>query len=432
MKNTLMVVGVAVLAGAAGMIAGVYLAHAHTPRMAGSTRLAPHASVAPAQRKILYWWDPMLGKSSISSKPGISAMGMKLIPVYASRAGTTADSVLIDPAITQDMGIRTAKATLGPLTKTINTIGYVRQSTPAITNITLRVSGYIGTLYAAIDGQQVMKGERLFTLYSPKLLVAQQEMLAAWQAWQAAKKSHEKDTARENKALFHALVHRLLNLGVAPQQVAKIVSRGAAQKYLLFQSPMMGVVENLRVHQRSAVSSGATLMQIACHNALWIDAHVYDQDLPWVKMGDRMKVQFASMPGKPVEIKVSFISPIEDSVSHTVAVRGNITNFNGVIRPGMYARVELQTQAAKKAILIPRDAVIETGTKEIVFIKEAAGHFDPVRVKTGLAGDHGLVEVLSGIGPGEEVVTSGEFLVDVESQIRSVLPDFTAPPAAPK
>lgn len=385
------------------------------------------SSTTKHKRKILYWWDPMLGPSSISSKPGISAMGMKLVPVYAPARGMQGGGVLINPIIRQDMGVQTATAILAPLRERIRTVGYFRRAAPQVADVVLRVDGYLGRLFVATNGQTVTQGEKLFTLYSPKLVFAEKEMLAAFHAWKSARKHADSLTASTQKELFHSLVKRLMYLGVPTRDIRRMVSDGHAKTYLTFYSPASGVAEQIRLRQKSAVRRGEALMKIVNLSSLWIDAHVYDQQMAWVASGDRITVHPDSEPGSELHTHVNFIAPVTDPISHTVVVRGNIFNTCGRLRPGMTAVVDITTRVQKQAILIPRDAVIESGTRDIVFLAAGHGHFYPVRVTVGPDGEGGMVSVLSGIGPGERVVTSGEFLIDVESQLRSALTAFTAP-----
>ncbi|MGC8560378.1 MAG: efflux RND transporter periplasmic adaptor subunit [Phycisphaerae bacterium] len=435
MKKTVLRLSAGVVLAAAGYGMGILFPLTGSRRVYhGPTGPGVGAAVAKAtplaashKKKILYWWDPMLGPSSISSKPGISAMGMKLIPVYAPARGMQSGGVLINPIIRQDMGVQTATAILAPLRERIRTVGYFRRAAPQVADVVLRVDGYLGRLFVATNGQTVTRGEKLFTLYSPKLVFAEKEMLAAFHAWKSARKHADTLSASTQKQLFHSLVKRLLYLGVPGRDIRRIVSNGHAETYLTFYSPAGGVAEQICLRQKSAVRRGEALMKIVNLSSLWIDAHVYDRQMAWVASGDRMTVDPDSEPGSVLHTHVNFIAPVADPISHTVVVRGNISNDDGRLRPGMTAVVDITTRVQKQALLIPRDAVIESGTRDIVFVASGHGHFDPVRITVGPDGEHGMVSVLSGIGPGERVVTSGEFLIDVESQLRSALTAFTAP-----
>lgn len=414
-------------------LAGVWFSHASTHlhshstgRRVGAEPMAV-ARKAPTEhkRKILYWWDPMVGPSSISSKPGISSMGMKLIPVYASAGGMRRGGVVINPIIRQDMGVETATAVLAPLRERIRTVGYVRAATPRTTRFVLRVNGYVKRLYVATDGQSVARGQKLLSVYSPELVAAESEMLDAYRAWRTARKAGERSSSAAELHLFHALVHRLINMGVSSDEIRKVVGNGRVMKYVTFFSDQAGVAERIGLRHGASVHEGETVMEIKALAKVWLDAHVYNRQLTWVKLGDKMRFDLDSQPGYPLYTKVDFIAPTVNPISHTVVVRGELANTNGRLRPGMIGVVYLTTQIHRKAILIPRDAVIESGTRNVVFIAEGHGHYYPVRVRLGLRAEHGMVEILKGIGPGQRVVSNGEFLIDVESQLRSALPEFT-------
>ena len=251
-------------------------------------------------------------------------------------------------------------------------------------------------------------------------------MLAAYQLWQSARGDGDRATASAELRLFHALVNRLINLGVPGGVVRQIVVANHAKEYLPFSSPVSGEVQHILIRQRSSVQRGQTIMEITNLSSLWVDAHVYDDQMAWIKTGDVMQVVPNSLPGQILRTRVTFISPSVNRVSHTVIVRGDLLNTEVDLRPGMTATVYIKSLVHKAAILIPRDAVIETGIRNVVLIADGHGHFRPVNVKVGLPAEHGMVEILSGIGLGQKVVTSGEFLIDVESQMRSAESAFSA------
>jgi len=434
MKKFLLGVSAAAVFAVAGFVSGIWISHNFTAHQripiaadgVSTVSRHPFRPTTPRKRKILYWWDPMLGPSSISSKPGISAMGMKLVPVYAPRHAASG-GVVINPIIEQDMGVQTAVARVSPLTEIIPTVGYVRRATPQTTRVVLRISGYIGRLYANTQGQTVHAGDIILTLYSPQLLTDETEMLSAYHMWRSARRSSGARSAAAELQLFHALVRRLINLGVPGSVIQHLVAINRIEKYLPFVSPASGEITEISIRQKSFVRRGQTIMQVANLSSLWIDAHVYDQQMSGVRIGDTMRVSLNSQPGRIVLTKVNFISPSEGRISHSVVVRGDLSNASANLMPGMTATVYIHTHPKKSAILIPRDAVIETGTRNVVFVAKGHGHFYPVRVRLGLPAQHGMVAILAGIAPGQRVVTSGEFLIDVESQMRTAESNFALP-----
>ena len=415
------------LAAAAGLMAGALLASgggSHKARVPSKVAVCGEAA-AHAKRRILYWWAPMIGPSSISPKPGVSAMGMKLVPVYASGTSSSAGEVSIDPAIEQDLAVQTSAVRFGDLHKTLRTVGYFRQASPARYAVSLRVSGWVGTLYATTDGTAIRKGDPLFTLYSPKLLAAQQELLAAAANSALAARTGDADSVREAQRIYASLRRRLTYLGVDASELEHIVQQGRARQYLTFRSPVSGYLAGISIRQKSFISRGRPVMRIEKLRRVWLDAKVYDNQLPWLRLGQLMQARVAAESGRILEGRIFFISPTEDPRTHAVTVRAQFANPGGLLRPGMYALVNILTTPLKHVLLAPASAIIHTGTGEVALLAEGQGRFVPRKVTEGLAGS-GAVQVLSGLTAGERVVTSGQFLIDVESNMNELTGKLTA------
>lgn len=418
----------AVLAAALGLIAGILLASSGAARKGRAPLRASSSNSAtvPGKRRILYWWDPMIGPSSISPKPGISAMGMKLVPVYASNGSTNPGEVTINPAIQQDLAVQTSVVGVGPLHKTVRTVGYFRQATPVDFAVTPRVNGWIGTLYASTNGTALRKGDPLFTLYSPQLLAAQEELLAAAKDSTLAGRTHDPNSIVEARRIYQSIRRRLIYLGVSAGQIERIVERHKAQEYLRFLSPVSGVLARVSVRQHSFVKAGRPVMRIELLSTLWLDAKVYDSQLPWLRLGERMRVRVAAEPGRSLKGRIFFIDPNEDPRTHTVTVRARFANPDGQLRPGMYALVDILTRPIEQTLLAPASAIIHTGTGEVALVAEGKGRFVPRAVRTGLTGSDGMVQIRAGLKAGERVVTSGQFLIDVESNMNELTSKLTA------
>ena len=422
------------VAAGAGLISGVMLASGGKVSKEPAPGAATPAATVAAQgkRKILYWWDPMVGPSSISPKPGISAMGMKLVPVYASRGRQSPGEVTISPAIEQDLAVQTSPVRFGPLEKTVRTVGYFRQATPVSYVVTMRVSGWVGTLYATTDGTAIRKGDPLFTLYSPQLLAAEEELLASAQNSTLAARTHDPRSVVQAQRLYQSIRRRLIFLGVSAAQLDRIVARRKAREYLTFLSPVSGYLGRVSVRQKSFIKSGQMVMRIEQLSTVWLDAKVYDSQLPWVRPGEPMQARIAADPGRTFEGRIFFIDPNEDPRTHTVTVRARFANPIGLLRPGMYALVNIASTPFKNILLAPASAIIHTGTGEVALVAKGKGRFVPRNVTTGLIGNNGRVQVLSGLRAGEEVVTSGQFLIDVESNMNELTAKFTARGRSPK
>lgn len=434
MKRSIAMGILATVAAGAGLISGVMLASGgKVPKETVSRAAAPAATVAAhGKRKILYWWDPMVGPSSISPMPGISAMGMKLVPVYASQGQQRPGEVTISPAIEQDLAVETSPVRFGPLEKTVRTVGYFRQATPVSYAVTMRVSGWVGTLYASTDGTAIRKGDPLFTLYSPELVAAEEQLLASAQNSALAARTHDPRSAVQAQRLYQSIRRRLIFLGVSAAQLDRIVAQHKAREYLTFLSPVSGYLDRVSVRQKSFIKSGQAVMRIEQLSAVWLDAKVYDSQLPWVRLGELMQARIAADPGRTFEGRIFFIDPNEDPRTHTVTVRARFANPVGRLRPGMYALVNIASTPFKDVLLAPTSAIIHTGTGELALVAKGKGRFVPRNVTTGLTGNNGRVQVLSGLKAGEEVVTSGQFLIDVESNMNELTAKFTARGGSPK
>lgn len=419
-----------------GMAVGAWN-HRPISRWLGSTtrsaKVVGGGGAAPSpQRKILYWWDPMVGPSSISKKPGISSMGMKLIPVYSSTGKSApAGRVRVNPVMAQNMGIQTATVREGILRKTIRTVGYLQAAAPNRWSINLRTNGWIGKLYATTNGTAVRQGQKLFTLYSPAIVTAEEELIAARKSAIILQKSRELGATREAQELLRSIEHRLKFLGVNRSQIQNIEKTLHAQTYITFYSPSTGTLTDVQVEQKSFVKSGTTTMRIENLGIVWLNARVFDNQLPWIHEGQRVTATFAALPGRSFTGKLIFINPYENPRFHNTTVRIVLNNRLGQLRPGMYALAKIHTTPVPRCLLVPRVAVMNMGTGKLAFVEVSPDHFDPVAVKTGLRGGHGMVQVISGLKKGQKVVTSGQFLIDVESQLNAIKARFI-PRLSPK
>jgi Cu(I)/Ag(I) efflux system membrane fusion protein/cobalt-zinc-cadmium efflux system membrane fusion protein len=368
---------------------------------------------ATAPRKILYWWDPMLGPSSMSDHPGKSAMGMDLVPVYADSGGP---EVQIDAAVVQNMGVRTAQVMRGPLRKTVRTIGLLSLPEPGMHDVSLKIGGWIDKLHVDQEGMHVQKGQPLLELYSPDLQVAGQELISARKALQSPGAAEPSPLREEAQKLMESARRKLTLWDIDDREIDAIAAADEPPKDVILRSPATGHVEEKAIVQGSSVQPGMKLLRIADHSKAWLDMQIYEDQYPFVEMGQTVTASLDAIPGKTFPGTVTFIYPHLDHMSRTLKVRATLDNPDFQLKPGMYATVEILTKPVADAIVCPREAVIDTGTRQIVFIAEGSGHFAPRKVRTGLAGDNDLVQIVRGLSPGETVVSSGQFLLDVESR----------------
>jgi membrane fusion protein, copper/silver efflux system len=396
-------------------------AGAAKPSDSASSTASGSDSTAP-EKKIAYWWDPMLGPSSISNHPGKSAMGMDLVPVFEDQT-SSGPTVRIDPAVVQNMGVRTAAVVRGPLTVTVRAEGMLQVPEPGLHDVTLRINGYVQKLYADTEGMPVAKGQVLFDLYSPDLLVAEQELISAEQSLKALDSSAGQTARSDAQNLVDSAKQKLRLWDIAEQDIDAIAGATTAPNTVPFRSPANGHMVDKAIVEGSAVSAGMKVMRIEDHSNLWLDMQVYEDQIEMVQVGQDVQSSVDGIPGKTFDSKVTFIYPHLDHMFRTAKVRTVLANPNHELRPGMFATAEIVTHPLDDAILAPREAVIDTGTEQVVFIAEqdSPGHFEPRNVKIGIEGDNDLVQILDGLAPGDQVVTSGQFLMDVESRTNEAI-----------
>jgi RND family efflux transporter MFP subunit len=385
--------------------------------------------VAKGKRRVLYYWDPMLGPSSIAHAPGKSAMGMELVPVFEDDA-SGGPSVRIDPSIVQNMGVRTALVTRGPLQVTVRAVGMLEVPEPSTSEVNLRISGWIEKLYANTEGMHIHKGEPLFDLYSPDIQVAEEELIGAVKAM--GNSTSKSSPAPESKNLVESAKQKLKLFGIADQDIDAISKSSKPPQTVSFRSPADGDLVEKMVVEGSAVQAGVKLMRIEDHSKLWLNAEVYEDQISSVSLGQTVEATVDGDPGKVITGPIMFIYPHVDHMTRTVTVRIAIDNPDHKFRPGMFAIANIITTPILDDVLVPRESVIDTGTRQIVFVAEADGHFDPRKVRMGITGNDDQVEILEGLAPGETVVTSGQFLMDVESRTTEAIEKLrSSTPAAP-
>jgi RND family efflux transporter MFP subunit len=365
------------------------------------------------------WWDPMIGPSSITNHPGKSAMGMEMVP-FTSQAASGAD-LTIDPAVVQNMGVQTAPVTRGPLHVTIRAVGLFKLPEPGLHDISLKVGGWIDKLYADQEGMHVMKGEPLFALYSPDLQVAEQELISAVQSQRSLNREASPALRKEADNLVASARRKLQLWDVDEQEIDAIAKADSPPRDIVFRSPASGHLENKMIVQGSPVQPGMKLLGIADHTTMWLDAEVYEQQITLVKMGQPVTAMLDAIPGKTFTGTVSFIYPHVDHMTRTLMVRSTFDNPDFDLKPGMYADANVIAEPVADAIHVPQEAVIDTGTKQIAFVAEEGGHFGPRTVRVGIQADDDRLQIVDGLAVGETVVTSGQFLMEVESRTNEAI-----------
>lgn len=385
------------------------------------------AAAGPVERKILYYRNPM-GLADTSPVPKKDAMGMDYLPVYADAdPGPTPGTVVLPPEKVQRLGVRTEVAMREALSATVRASATVAVDETRVFAVAPRFEGWIDILHANQTGMTIRRGEALMTVYSPALEAAQQEFRVADEAARrlAASDPASADTMRRLRDAARA---RLRNWEVSGAGVA---TAGSAPRRVL-SAPADAVVVEKLVVQGERFEPGQTILRLADLSTVWVVAQVPTSASADIGIGDRASFETPSLPGRRFEGEVGFIQPVVDGGSRTLGVRIALPNPDGSLRPGLFGDIELTGRAAEPAVVVPRSAVIDSGTRQVVLVQTAPGRFTPREVRLGTrAGDR--VAVLSGVQAGERVVVSANFLIDAESNLRAALGGMDAgeTPGAP-
>jgi Cu(I)/Ag(I) efflux system membrane fusion protein len=371
--------------------------------LAAAALLSPGlpAADSEADREILYWVAPM-DPGFRREQPGKSPMGMDLVPVYADEASGAADVVSINPVVVQNLGVRTAEVERGTLWRLIETVGYVSFDERKLSHVHLRTSGWIEKLNVKSDGERVKKGDALFALYSRELVNAQEEYIQALRG--------------SNDFLKRAARERLDALGMSAGQIAEVEkSRRAAQRVRVLAS-QDGIVHGLNVREGMYVEPKIEIMTLADLSSIWLLVDVFERQSEWVAVGQPAEVRLDYLPGRVWEGEVEFVYPTIDPKTRTLRARLRFDNPDEELKPDMYADVRVYAGPKRDVLSIPREALIRTGHSERVIVALGEGRFSAREVVAGMeSGD--WVEIVSGLAEGDEVVVSGQFLIDSEASL---------------
>jgi len=345
--------------------------------------------------------------------------GMTLTPVKADGPGGTTD-IRIDPATQQNMGVRTASASRRSLSRAIRTVGIVGYQENHQYSVNSKIDGWIERLHVNETGVFVKKGQPLMAIYSPELVAAQEEFLLALCNQAALAANDIPEIAAGARNLLAASRKRLLYWDISKHQIDELEKSGQVQKTLLFYAPYNGVVTVKKVNEGMFIQAGMELFQISDISQVWVYADIYEYELPWVKVGQKVQVDLPSGQA-PLPGRIGMIYPYVEGQTRTVKARIELDNPDLSLKPEMYVNVGIETQTTKEALVIPAEAVLNTGEKQTVFVVLGDGRFEPRPVKLGLQGDDGFVEIKEGLGEHEKVVTSAQFMLDSESTLRAVV-----------
>jgi multidrug efflux pump subunit AcrA (membrane-fusion protein) len=377
---------------------------------------------APAKAKTIY--RSTMNPNEVSDSPGKDSMGMEMVPVEAEEAPKAMSvsglsAVRIPAQKRQLIGIRTSVVERSAFSRSIRAVGTVTVDETRLRHVHTKVDGYVEKLYANATGEQVWEGKAMVEFYSPELVATQQEYLVAVQARERISGSTVPGVRDSADELVRSVRRRLELFDVPDGQIMELSGSGRTRRLITLYAPVSGVLLRREVTEGERVEAGTTLLEVADLSRVWVLASVYEYELPFVREGQRGTMTLSYLPGKTFEGRVSLIYPTLDPATRTVQVRLEFANPAMELRPEMYAEVELQADLGER-LSVPASAVLETGTRAVVFVDRDDGVFEPREVEIGLRLAE-TYEVLSGLQEGEKVLTSGNFFVDSESKLKAAL-----------
>lgn len=423
--------GIAGLAAAIG--AGYWLGARQATPLQNSGEVAasaPSAAAAPAQaaaRKILYYRNPM-GRPDTSPTPKKDEMGMDYIPVYEGEEQGSDSGIKVSTEKIQKLGVRVEKAEKRVLAPQVRASGRVEVNERQQATIAPKFEGYVEALHVNATGQLVSKGQPLFEVYSPELVSAQREYLIAYKGSQSLSSlSESRSEAKDGmRRLAQAALQRLKAWDISDEQIAALEQGREPQRTLTFRAPAAGVVTEKKAVQGMRFMPGEALYQLADLSTVWVIADVFEQDMALLREGARAELSVNAYPGEKFVGKVTYLYPTLKADTRTVAVRIELANPRGRLKPGMYAEVALAAPAGSPVVTVPQSAVIDSGLRQVVLVQTGEGRFAPREVKLGRR-DGERVEVREGVANGETVVVAANFLLDAESNLKAALSGLTAP-----
>ena len=365
--------------------------------------------MAPKEKKIKYWVAPM-DANFRRDEPGKSPMGMDLVPVYEEVDDMASDNesskglpkIRINPSTAQNMGVRIEKATVNELSRTINTIGSVSYNEDTLHHIHARSSGWVEALYTRSLGDPVTKGKTLLEYYSPDIVAAQKDLLVS---------------KRAGSNLSKASRTRLRDLNVSDQIIDKIISTGESINNVPIVSKHSGVVTRIGIKNGMYITPGTEIYTIADLSSVWVIVDVFEHQLSWVKVGNKALINVQGVPGKEWQGEIDYIYPELNPKTRTLKVRLKIETPEQQLKPNMFADVTLLTDT-KQALTVPTESIIYYENSSRLVKVVAENRYQPIEVKLGIKSD-GRVEILEGLAEGDDILVSGQFMIDSESNLQA-------------
>jgi Cu(I)/Ag(I) efflux system membrane fusion protein/cobalt-zinc-cadmium efflux system membrane fusion protein len=385
---------------------------------------APVAADSEGEREILYWYAPM-DPTYMRSEPGLSPMGMKLMPKYADEVSGSS-LIEIDPVQVQNIGVVSTRARMKEITRSSKTVGILDFNADRITWINTKFEGWIEKVHVNYVGQDVTKGQPLFEIYSPELVTTQEEYLRALEYKASFEHSAREGARRQAESLLRSTRDRLTYWDISEEQIETLERTRLVQRRLTVLSPVDGVVAQVmdEALEGMHVRPGMDLYKIADLSTVWVHADVYESDLPWIREQQPAVVSFRNDPERVYRGGILFLYPEVSRDTRTLKICVEVPNPERRLRPGMYADVVIKGPPLPKAVVIPQSSVIRTGERDVVFVDLGEGRFQSREVKLGIKGEGDDIQVLDGINAGELVVTQAQFMFDSESRIQEAIAKF--------
>ena len=383
---------------------------------------------AKSEKKLLFYRNPM-GLPDTSPVPKKDPMGMDYVAVYegdsAKDDAASPIQVNISSQKIQQLGVRTESAQFRNMDKVIRAAGRIEPDERRIAMISPKFEGYVERLHVSTLGQLVVKGQALFEMYSPELVSAQREYAIAVQGAESLKGADSPAQLGMGR-LVESSLQRLKNWDISEEQIKALIASGETRRTMTFRSPVTGVVTEKKAVQGMRFMPGEALYQVSDLSSIWVVADVFEQDLGLVKIGAKARIKINAYPDKSFSGTVTYVYPTLKAETRTVPVRVELANPGGLLKPGMFAEMELQASARGQVLTMPASAIIDSGTRQMALIALKEGRFEPREVKVGTRSDN-YIEVLEGVKEGEQVVVAANFLIDAESNLKAAVGGFASP-----
>ena len=388
------------------------------PAAATTNATEAGANVDPATgKRVLYWHDPMVPGQKFD-KPGKSPfMDMDLVPVYAE-GGDDPGNVTISPRMQQNLGVRTAPVTTGTLTQKLEAVGSIAYNDRDVALVTARVGGFVERLHARAALDPVRKGQPLVEIYVPDWIAAQEEYLAV-----------KRMQGQGTEAMVAAARQRMLLAGMTEEQVRSVEAGNKVQPRFTLTAPIGGVIAELGVREGMTVAAGAMLFRINGLGSVWVYAEVPESRAALARVGSNVEARTPALPGQVFKGRVAAILPEVNPATRTLKARIEVANAGGRLTPGMFATIDFAPSTKSESLMVPSEAVIQTGQRRLVILQLDDGKFQPTDVETG-AEANGQTEIRKGLTAGQKVVISSQFLIDSESSLKGTTSRMTDVPAA--